>query len=122
MTWGWTGVCRPVFRKLPSSNYRRLSSYPDFMMNFGGKLPIFDNDLLISGKPTKENLPKKGPLFREFWTQKPTHMGGTYPYPQHVMSPPLGFSRRMPKAVLARARGVLVVFVYLAGLRHSIEK
>ena len=36
----------------------------------------------------KENLPKKGPLFREFWTQKPTHMGGTYPYPQHVMLPP----------------------------------
>ena len=35
-----------------------------------------------------ENLPKKGPLFREFGTQKPTHMGGTYPYPQHVMYPP----------------------------------
>ena len=31
-----------------------------------------------------ENLPKKGPLSREFWAQKPTHMGGTYPYPQHV--------------------------------------
>ena len=35
-----------------------------------------------------ENLPKKGPLFREFGAQKPTHMGGTYPYPQHVMYPP----------------------------------
>ena len=35
-----------------------------------------------------ENLPKKGPLSREFWAQKPTHMGGTYPYPQHVMYPP----------------------------------
>ena len=35
-----------------------------------------------------ENLPKKGPLPREFWAQKPTHMGGTYPYPQHVMYPP----------------------------------
>ena len=34
-----------------------------------------------------ENLPKKEPLFREFWAQKPTHMGGTYPYPQHVMYP-----------------------------------
>ena len=34
-----------------------------------------------------ENLPKKGPLFREFWAQKPTHMGGTYPYPQRVMLP-----------------------------------
>ena len=35
-----------------------------------------------------ENLPKKGPLSREFWAQKPNHMGGTYPYPQHVMYPP----------------------------------
>ena len=35
-----------------------------------------------------EYLPKKGPLFREFWAQKPTHMGGTYLYPQHVMLPP----------------------------------
>ena len=60
------------------------------MMNFGGKLPIFDNILPISGKPPKfkENLLKKGPLFREFWTQKPIHMGGTYQYPQCVMLPP----------------------------------
>ena len=37
----------------------------------------------------KENLPKKGPLFGEFWTQKPTHLSGTYLYPQHVMLTPL---------------------------------
>ena len=35
-----------------------------------------------------ENLLKNGPLFREFGAQKPTHMGGTYPYPQQVMYPP----------------------------------
>ena len=28
MTCGWTGVCRPVFRMVPSSNYRKLPSYP----------------------------------------------------------------------------------------------
>ena len=28
MTCGWTGVCRPAFRKAPSSNYRKLPSYP----------------------------------------------------------------------------------------------
>ena len=28
MTCGWTRVCRPVFRKLPSSNYRQLLSFP----------------------------------------------------------------------------------------------
>ena len=47
MTCGWTGVCRPVFRKVPSSNYRNLRSYPlkevkpPILMNFGGKPPIF---------------------------------------------------------------------------------
>ena len=47
-----------------------------------------------------ENLPKKGPLSREFWAQKPTHMvDGTYPYPKHVMYPPggqLGNSQSRP--------------------------
>ena len=41
----------------------------------------------------KENLPKKRPLFREFRTQKPTHKGGTYLYPQHVMLSPPGQNR-----------------------------
>ena len=68
MTCGWTGVYSLVFRKLFPSNYRLLSSYPLFMMNFGGKLPNFDNFLPISGNPPMfmENLPRKGPLFREF--------------------------------------------------------
>ena len=52
------------------------------MMNFGGKPPIFDYFSPM------ENLPKKGSLSREFWAQKPTHMGGTYPFPQHDMYPP----------------------------------
>ena len=54
-----------------------------FMMNFGGKPTLLDNPPLF-----KENLPKKGPLFREFGAQKLTHIRGTYPYPQHVMYPP----------------------------------
>ena len=41
-----------------------------------------------------ENLPKKGPFSREFWAQNPTHMGGTYPYPQHIMYPPPGGAAR----------------------------
>ena len=28
MTCGWTGVCRPVFKKLPASIYRMLLSCP----------------------------------------------------------------------------------------------
>ena len=63
---------------------------PTFMMNFGGKLPIVDTFSQFLENPSmfKENQPKEGPVFREFWTQKPTDMGGTYPYPQHVMLPP----------------------------------
>ena len=64
------------------------------MMNFGVKLPILTifcelqrNPTLVYGKSAE-----KGPLFREFWAQKPTHMGGTYLYPKHVMYPPPGSS------------------------------
>ena len=37
--------------------------------------------------PFLRKICRKGPLFREFWAQKPTHIGGTYPYPQHVLYP-----------------------------------
>ena len=81
------GIQKATLFELPT-----VAAIPIFMMNFGGKLPIFDNFCQFLGNPPmfKENLPKKRPLFREFWTQKPTHMGGTYPYPQHVMLPPWG--------------------------------
>ena len=68
------------------------------MMNFGGKPPIFAifRQFLDNPPLFKENLPKRGPLFGEFGAQKPTHMGGTYPYPQHVMYPP-GFDNPKPR-------------------------
>ena len=53
MTYGWTGVCHPVFRKVPSSNYRNLVVTPTFMTNFGGKRPIFGYFTPISRKPTR---------------------------------------------------------------------
>ena len=92
MTCGWTGVCRPVFKKVPSSNYRKLPSYPLLWWILAENHPfsaIF-HQFLDNPPLFMENLPKKGPLFREFGAQKPTHMGGTYPYPQHVMYPPPG--------------------------------
>ena len=60
------------------------------MMNFGGKDPFLAILRQFLDKPPMfmENLPKKGPLFREFWAQEPTHMGGKYPYPKYVMLPP----------------------------------
>ena len=90
MTCGWTGVCRPVFRKIPSSNYRSLLSYPPLWRILAENHPFLTifRQFLENPPMFMENLPKKGPLSREFWAQKPTHMGGTYPYPQHVMYPP----------------------------------
>ena len=90
MTYGWTGVCRPVFKKVPSSNYRKLPSCPLLWWILAENHPFFAifHQFLDNPPLFMENLPKKGPLFREFWAQKPTHMGGTYPYPQHVMYPP----------------------------------
>ena len=43
------------------------------MINFGGKPPIFCyfRQFLVKPPLFKENLPKKGPLFREFGAQKP---------------------------------------------------
>ena len=46
----------------------------------------------------KENLPKKESLVREFLTQKHTHMGGTYRYPQHAVLP----LPRVPKVLIAQ--------------------
>ena len=40
----------------------------------------------------KGNLAKNRPLCGEFWSEKPTHMGGTYLYSQHAMFPPPGYS------------------------------
>ena len=59
-------------------------------MHFGGKLPILTIfcQFLVTHPRLRKICRKKGPLFREFWIQKPTHMGGKYPYPQHVMLPP----------------------------------
>ena len=61
-----------------------------FMMTFGknGPFPAIFRQFLDNQPIFMENLPKKGPLFREFRPKKPIHMGGTYPYPQHVMYPP----------------------------------
>ena len=36
-----------------------------------------------------ENLPKRGPCLDNL-DRKPTHMGGTFPYPQHFILPPEG--------------------------------
>ena len=90
MTCGWTGVCRPVSERYPlliTETCGHTHLYDEIWQKNHPFFAIFrqflDNQPLF-----KENLPKKGPLFREFGAQKPTHMGGTYPYPQHVMYPP----------------------------------
>ena len=80
----------PGFQKATHFLLPTAAVIPTFMMNFCGKLPILDNFFHFLENPPMfmENLQKKRPLFKEFWAQKPTHMGGTYPYPQHAMLPP----------------------------------
>ena len=52
------------------------------------------------------NLIKMIPLFREFNGQKPTHMGGTYPYQQYVMNPlPLRVELSSPPSKSIKAKG-----------------
>ena len=90
MTCRWTGSAAWFLERYPllitetcchthfHDGFRRKTThFWLFFASFCKNPPIF-----------MENLPKKGPLFREFWAQNPTHMGGTYPYPQHVMYPP----------------------------------
>ena len=61
-TCGGTGVCRPVFRKPPT-----------FMMNFGGKPPIFSHFWRF--QPNRpmfiENLPKNDPCLENFGPKNP---------------------------------------------------
>ena len=72
MTCGWTGVSRPVFRKVPSSNYRNLLSY-HFYDEFCGKRPsvaIFGK-FLDNPPMFMENLPKRDPCLENFGPKSP---------------------------------------------------
>ena len=69
----WTGVCRPVFRKQLSSNYRQLPSYPLLWWILAENYPFLAIFCQFLENPPmfKENLPKRGPLFREFGPKNP---------------------------------------------------
>ena len=57
------GVQKGTLFKLP-----KLAVIPTFMMNFGGKRPMAIFHQFLDIPPMfMENLPKKGPLSREFW-------------------------------------------------------
>ena len=62
------GICRPVLRNLPSSNYRHTHFYDEFWRKttHSGLFPANFWTMF------RKNLPKRGPLFREFWTKKPS--------------------------------------------------
>ena len=86
MTSGWTGVCHPVFRKVPTSNYRNLLSYPLAVIpndGFWRKTAHFCYFSSILDKPSlfMKNLPKRGDPCLENFCQKPTHIGGTLAAP-----------------------------------------
>ena len=72
---------------LITDSCRNTHFYDEFWRENYPFLTVFCQ-FLENPRMFKETLLKKRPLFRDFWTQKPTHMGGTYPYPQHVLLPP----------------------------------
>ena len=78
-----------VFKKLPSSDYRQLLSYPLLWWILGETTNFwqFCANFWENHPCLRKIWRKRDGLFGEFWTQKPTHMGGTFPYPQHVMLP-----------------------------------
>ena len=88
MTCGWTGSAAQLLERYPlliTKTCCHTHLYDDFWRkttHFYYFSPFLDNPPMFM-----EKLPKKGPLFREFWAEKPTHVGGTYPYPQHAMYP-----------------------------------
>ena len=90
MTYGMTGVCRPISESYPLlitktclhthfyDEFRRKTiHFKQFLVNFQRYSSMF-----------KENLLEKGPLSIDVWAQKPTNKIGTYPYRQCVMYSP----------------------------------
>ena len=101
------------FQKATRFQLPTVAIIPAFMINFGGKLPVFTifGRFLVYPPMFQENLPKKRPLFREVWTEKPTHMGGTYTYPQLFLLPPprgVGISSQHLKVLSKRGNIALI--------------
>ena len=73
MTCGWTGVCRLVFRKLPSSNYQQLPSYPLLWWILEENYPflrIFANSW--KNHPYLRKIcRKRDPCLENFWPKNP---------------------------------------------------
>ena len=86
MTCGWPGVCRPIFRNVLSSNYQtciRTNFCDEFWRNNSKSKLVFTN--FGQTRPCLRKICRQRTLFREFWPQKTTLVGGTYLYPRHVM-------------------------------------
>ena len=84
MTCGCTGVCRPVFRKLRSSIYRQLPSYPLLSRILAENYPfltIFAN--FWKAHPCLWKIcRKRDPYLENFCPKNPTH-----PYGRHIPVP-----------------------------------
>ena len=63
MTCGWTGVCHPDFRKVPSSSYQNLHS---------AHFWLFFASFWITHPCLWKICRQKGPLFREFLPRNPS--------------------------------------------------
>ena len=81
MTCGWTGVCRPVFRKLLliTDSFRHTHFYDEFSRKTTHFLQFFCQ-FLECPPMFKENLPKKEPCLENFRPK-------THPYGRHIPTP-----------------------------------
>ena len=110
----------PGFQKGTLFQLPKLAVMPSFMMNFGGKPPIsllFFANFWITHPCLWKICRKRDPCLENLGTQKPAHMGGTYPYPQHVMYPP-----PVQLIDLSRFVGIMLcqVTIFLRADRHFL--
>ena len=74
--------------------------------------------MITPQKIFKENLPKRDPDLQNFGPKIPTHMGGTYLYPQHVMYN----NPTSPRPVLNTINSKRFVLIRHLDIFHKLQK
>ena len=89
--WRMNGVLPPSYPEQPCSNYQKLPSNPLLWLTKVENDPFLTNfcQLLPNPPMFKENLPKKGPLFREIWSPKNPSIWTAYTCTVNMLCMPL---------------------------------
>ena len=106
MTCRWTGVCGPVLRKVPSSDYRNLRLYPfydEFWWKTTHLLLLFTN-FWITHRFLRKICRKKDPYLENLGPK-------THPYGRHIPVPSTCY---VPPGVVAGIISLASISVNLA--------